>query len=192
MTGVVLCGGQSTRMGRDKGLLLSGGRTWCEHGFYLLSSLTIPVVVSVNSQQQEIYSSLLSPEHLIADDTKLQIGGPLLGLLSVYDRVKDDLLLLACDMQKMQIGILKELLERHINSNHEAYVYATGDQLQPLCAIYTCAAIDKIYTLYHQQQLERHSMLYVLDCLSKQVINIPESLWPCFSNYNSPEDLLQD
>src|SRR5215210_5197976 len=99
MTGVVLCGGQSTRMGTDKGLLQLNGKTWVQHTSDKLSSLQIPVVVSLNKKQPDGYSKIFSSDKLIIDDESLSLKGPLLGLMSVHQQLKqEDLLVLACDM----------------------------------------------------------------------------------------------
>jgi molybdenum cofactor guanylyltransferase len=51
MLGIVLCGGQSSRMGTDKGLMVNEARTWAQTAVDKLTTLLIPVKISVNEKQ---------------------------------------------------------------------------------------------------------------------------------------------
>ncbi len=111
MIGVILCGGQSSRMGTDKGLLKLHANTWAQTAVDKLAELQLPVVISVNKNQYADYATIFSPQQLITDNDSLQIKGPLAGLLSVHlQHPAEDLLLLACDMPLMETSLLKELL----------------------------------------------------------------------------------
>lgn len=115
--GVVLCGGESKRMGRDKGLLLENGRPWCRIAFDLLASLLPRVVVSIHPHQRSQYEAHFAPEQLVED--RYPRMGPLGGLLSVHDSFpQEDLAVLACDMIRMERGLYGRLL---------ALAYGRGD-----------------------------------------------------------------
>ena len=51
LIGVVLCGGKSSRMGSDKGLLKLNDKTWAELAVKKMEQLRIPVYVSINETQ---------------------------------------------------------------------------------------------------------------------------------------------
>jgi molybdopterin-guanine dinucleotide biosynthesis protein A len=57
MRGVVLCGGQSSRMGTDKGLLLHQSITWVQQAISTLTQLNTPVLLSINEQQLIAYNN---------------------------------------------------------------------------------------------------------------------------------------
>ena len=84
LLGVILCGGKSTRMGADKGLLEKNGKAWVKIIAEKLLSLKLPVVVSINNQQREAYANLFSLDELVVDSIDIQ--GPLKGLLSVHQK----------------------------------------------------------------------------------------------------------
>ena len=187
MTGVVLCGGASTRMGSDKGLLKQKQQTWAELAETKLSSLKIPVVISVNEKQQALYSAIFSPDKLIVDSSNINVKGPLLGLLTVHLHFpEENLFVLACDMTNMTIGYLGQLYSKYKPGKQEAYLYSTEGKLQPLCSIYTADGLKKVHSLYLKNELRKFSMMYVLDQLQTDVTDVSGENIPIFNNYNTP------
>src|SRR4051794_35971592 len=83
LTGVVLCGGNSTRMGKDKGLLKEEEQTWAEIATQKLTALHLPVLISVNREQFQTYEQIFPKERLVVDSESLGSKAPLFGLLSV-------------------------------------------------------------------------------------------------------------
>jgi molybdopterin-guanine dinucleotide biosynthesis protein A len=83
LLGIVLCGGQSSRMGTDKALIKTHNQTWLDKSISLLLTLNIEVVLSVNSRQYPFYENTFSSIIIINDDKDIDVKGPLLGLLSV-------------------------------------------------------------------------------------------------------------
>jgi molybdopterin-guanine dinucleotide biosynthesis protein A len=137
LIGVVLCGGESRRMGRDKGLIERDGVCWAVRMGRMLASLGLPAVYSIRAGQADAYSAVLPEGCLIAD--AMEIGGPLNGLLSVHRRfVERDLLLLACDMQNMDEETIGELVGVYRSDRgFDCYVYEVEGSVQPFCAVYT-------------------------------------------------------
>ena len=80
MLGVILCGGKSSRMGSDKGLLKLHAGTWAQNAIEKLMALQIPVVLSVNPNQYRDYSPIFTLEQLVKDDEGLDVHGPLCGV----------------------------------------------------------------------------------------------------------------
>jgi molybdopterin-guanine dinucleotide biosynthesis protein A len=142
LTGVILCGGESRRMGRDKGLILKDGVPWARQMAEKLSFLLIPVVFSVNPLQMTGYADQLGDACLVKDEADLP--GPLNGLLSVHAQFPQrDLLLLACDMVDMDESTIARLVEAyHAGGPYEFYAHREGGFYQPFCAIYTARSLD--------------------------------------------------
>lgn len=190
ITGLVMCGGSSTRMGTDKGLLKEGGQTWAEIAAGKLIALNLPVVVSVNEQQLPGYKQIFTKEQLIADKDIFGAKAPLFGLLSAHLQIRTkDLFVLACDIRDMTIAFMQALLEVYKRGTHEAYVYQTGERPQPLCGIYTGGGLHKIYALFQEGNLQRFSMMHALETLHTKYIPVPEESLAAFHNYNRPEEL---
>ncbi|HMG81916.1 MAG TPA: molybdenum cofactor guanylyltransferase [Ferruginibacter sp.] len=190
MTGVVLCGGQSTRMGTDKGMLQKDATTWAQLAFNKLAALSIPVVLSVNQQQQIAYSNFLDSSSLIIDDTNLAIGGPLHGILSVHTQFpSSDLFVIACDMIAMETAVLQHLYNHSFATNKDAVVFMNENRAEPLCGIYKVTGLNKIKVLYEQGELKRHSMMYVLELLGGDYLETPDEWVMSFDNYNEPGEV---
>lgn len=192
MIGVVLCGGQSTRMGRDKGLLPDGLTTWAGLTAQKILALPLPVVVSVNPQQSETYAKLFPGEWLVVDNNDLGVKGPLTGLLSVHQRwPAETLLVVACDLKNMTTALLHQLATEAAGNAAEAIVYTTGDHLQPLCGVYRPGGLAKILRLAQAKLLSRFSLIAVLEHLETALLPVAKNDLPAFANFNRAEDLGQ-
>lgn len=144
LLGLVLCGGESRRMGRDKGLLLKDGTSWARHMGQKLSPWAIPVVYSINASQRAAYSAILPPEQLIIDTRNLP--GPLNGLFTTHRHFPHhDIFLLACDMLDMDESTLQTALACYEKEKgQEFFVYEEDGWLQPFGGIYTAAGLDRV------------------------------------------------
>jgi molybdenum cofactor guanylyltransferase len=191
MLGVILCGGESSRMGEDKGLIQSQDKTWTQLAIEKIEELGIPVVVSISGKQKEKYERLLSENTLIVDDSAIALKGPVAAILNVHLKYPaDDLFVLACDLPLMEFSVLDELYRFYLIKNlFQAFVYTSNGEPEPLCGIYTAGGLALIYNMYHTHKLEKQSMKYILDQLSVYSVPIPENKKICFRNFNSPEDV---
>jgi molybdenum cofactor guanylyltransferase len=191
MLGIILCGGQSVRMGTDKGLLKLEAKTWAQTAIDKMAPLNIPVKISVNKQQYLEYAAVFSPDDLIADNTSLLLKGPLLGLLSCHLSFPDkDLFILACDMPLMDTSILTNLTNKFQQfPNADAYVFTNDNEREPLCGIYTAKGLSSIISLLTNGQLTKHSMKFMLDHLTVSTIAATEEQKKCFKNFNAHAEL---
>lgn len=191
MLGVVLCGGQSTRMGSDKGLLKYGSKTWADIALDKLQQLELPVIISINAKQFEGYSKTFSSQLLVEDDESLQLRGPLAALLSIHEKFPtEDLLILACDLVLIEPSLLKRLLsnyEQHTNS--DAFIYTNDEEAEPLCGVYKANALNKILQIYQANQLMKHSMKYALEQVNTYTIPLTDGKKKFFKNFNTSEEL---
>ena len=159
---VILCGGKSTRMGSDKGLLIKEGKIWAQHIADLITELKIPFVVSCRREQLEEYKKYFPHDIIITDKfskSEPTIKGPLNGMLSAHTFfTAKDLLVIACDMIQMSVMNLKILIQYYENENLETikskvsnptsdiFCFHLNDNsfVEPLCAIYSQKVLQKI------------------------------------------------
>ena len=193
MLGVILCGGDSSRMGKDKGLIPATGQNlatenWAALAVEKMATLGVRVVLSVNERQLATYASVFPRDLLVPDDPTLSVKGPLAGLLSIHRQTPlEDLFVLACDLPLMEPVLLQALFSRRsVRTDAQAYLYTMDGEPEPLCGIYTAAGLDLITGLYRAKRLVRHSMKYALEQLDVDSLAVPEDKKGCFENFNYP------
>ena len=190
---VVLCGGQSRRMGTDKGLMMIGGTPWVTLLARELSSLPLPVYVSIRADQQEAYRYAGLAGQLVVDRDRKNVAGPLVGILSATQALPNQhLLVVPGDMPQLRRPVFDLWLDafRRHSSAYQALVSQTAGRWQPLCGIYHRKGLDVLVSRYQRGQLQNLSMQAVLkSVLATYLIDIPTHLIPQFANYNTPEDL---
>lgn len=184
MLGVVLCGGESKRMGSDKGLLPADGESWAERAASKLSKLNIPVVLSVNRAQLEYYGPVFASSELIVDTVDAR--GPLKGLLSVHKAHPDkDVLVLACDMLDIDFSTLQVLKQAYETTERafDYYVYEKDEFIEPLCAIYPARTLQSLYRMLSSKALPSFSLQRLISESHYKSLMISDA--QKFANYNS-------
>lgn len=190
MIGIVLCGGQSSRMGSDKGLLKTQEDTWAKIAAGKIEALNIPVFLSVNHAQYNGYAGIFDAAQLIKDNELIDVKGPLKGVLSAHlQHPAQDLYILACDMPLMETVILQQLYGSFQSDAAEAWVFSNDNALEPLCGIYTAGGLAKIMQLLRTQGLQKHSMKYVLEQLHTEAIPVLPDQKKYFLNVNAHAQL---
>lgn len=130
-TGIVLAGGASRRMGRDKRAVSMGGITLLEMVITQIRHLVREVIVGVG----DATSGPLPPRvRIVADRVAGQ--GPLMGLAScLAASASDRNLVVACDLPEIPERLVTRLLDAALC--HEAAVpQGAGAMLEPLLAVY--------------------------------------------------------
>ena len=136
--GLVLAGGASTRMGRDKAALAYHGRSQLEWTYELLSEVCAATFVSVRPDQRDDPTRAMFPQ--VVD---LQPGiGPIAGITAALQQhPKAAWLIAACDLPFMTHGVLTQLIkQREPSAIATAYRSAHDALPEPLCAIWEPAA----------------------------------------------------
>jgi len=133
--GLLLTGGHSTRMGRDKALVDYHGCTQVEHGFQLLSRHCADVLVSCRPDQ--VSESVRSTYPALLD--RFLGMGPTGGILSALASDASDgqaWLVLACDLPRVDGDVLSRLLAKR-NPFRFASAFQDSDGFpEPLCTIW--------------------------------------------------------
>ena len=191
MTGIILCGGKSSRMGVDKGLIENRGVAWAQSAFNKVVSLGLPVALSVNPEQFNTYSSTFEDSKLIIDNSELQLKGPLLGVMSAHLKYpSENLLVLACDMPFMDILLLQKLKDQyHSDDSVDAIVYSDNGEPEPLCAVYSSGALTNILEKFNAGKLVKYSMKNMIEHISPYFIAVEENEKKFFKNINTHAEL---
>lgn len=134
--GLVLVGGESRRMGRDKALLSYDGKeTQLERSVRLLGETCDQVFVSQRAEQDFAIPSTATVIHDCIDSVK----GPLCGILSAMQTHPEaHWLVVACDLPNLSVDTLQYLIKQFKAKPPALTAYRSyyDDLPEPLCAIY--------------------------------------------------------
>ena len=129
VTGFVLAGGKSSRMGQDKAFMQLGGRTLLAHALELARPR--PETPGLSAARR---SSRRSARWW---KTCIPGSGPLAGIQAALAATRTELnLITAVDMPFLEPDFLKYLIAQARASQAVVVVPRAGGRLQPLCAIY--------------------------------------------------------
>lgn len=181
--GLVLLGGKSKRMKKDKSALDYHGRPQALHNYDLLSSLCDDVYVSCRTEQQNL-DHLKPIKNKLLPDRFLEIG-PMGGLLTALkSHPKASWLVLACDLPYVSKDLLKKIIENR-NSYKMATCLENPDKgwPEPLCALYEPQAY-KIFMQFLSLGIECPRKVLMNSSIEKLKIEDKFAL----QNVNTPEE----
>jgi molybdopterin-guanine dinucleotide biosynthesis protein A len=131
--GVILCGGQSSRMGRPKAWLPVGDETMLARVVRLLGEVLSPLVV-VAAPEQELPP--LASEIIVVRDPE-RGRGPVVGIaagLAALAGRADAAYVSACDVPLLRPAFVRRMIE--LLGGHAACVPEVGGYRHPLAAVY--------------------------------------------------------
>jgi molybdopterin-guanine dinucleotide biosynthesis protein A len=165
LAGLVLCGGESTRMGEEKCFLQYHARPQWEHLARLLEPLCSGVIVSCHVRQLSRLSaalpSLPHPPMLAADLPEYAGHGPMSGLLTGFHRLPGySILLVACDYPLLRTQDL-ELLIGARRKGADAVCFSREKEGidEPLVAVYESTAMPAIRESFQQGKYSLRDVL---------------------------------
>jgi molybdopterin-guanine dinucleotide biosynthesis protein A len=181
---VLLAGGQSRRMGRDKATIFFRGKPLWQIQLDLLYKL----------QPAEIFvSARTNPAWRPADVTFVPdeppSRGPLSGLTATLARIRSNhLLALAIDMPLMTEGHLRFLCNQIQRGC--GVLPMIGDRAEPLAAIYPAEANDTFSAALSGNDFSLQALTNQLVQMDKlRAIHVPEKEQRCYRNINEPGDV---
>jgi len=191
---VILAGGAASRMrGKDKPFALLEGRPMIEHVLQRLRPELEDIVISVNHDAGRFAEYGLP----CIKDSGFSQKSPLLGIYSAMEHYvaqgdgEGYLLCVPVDVPVFPTRVVGDLLELARQSEPGISYTVTGDQPQPLFAVWSMATLP---LLREQLQDGAWGVLATLKALQADVLRYDQGDAGEFANINSPEDLqfLQD
>ncbi len=182
LRGLVLAGGRSERLGRDKAALAINGSTLLERAVALLSRVVGDVRVAVRGDQ--LSDELRRRFALLADED--ENIGPAAGLLAAHRLDPDTAwLALACDMPGVTEQLLAGLIAaRDPRRGATAYRGRAG-RPEPLCAIYEPATLSRLRT--EVDAGGSSGLLAALAAVHPVLLDPPDP--DALGSINTPEDM---
>jgi len=181
---VILAGGKSSRMGRDKAWLTLDGQTLLARQIAMVRKLR-PVELFISGRSDTDYSTLGSP--VLTDE--FADAGPLAGIAAGLEAASAPLVLvLAVDMPDMTSAALRQLLRQCASGT--GVVPRVNRRLEPLAAFYPKVAASIAVDLLKRQL--RAVRTFAEHCNQAGLVAVQDAAeadWKCFANWNSPADL---
>src|SRR5437868_4811401 len=148
--GIVLCGGQSKRMGRPKAWLPFAGESMLARVVRLLGEAVSPIIV-VAAPGQDV-PPLPAAIQVVRDEERGR--GPLQGLsagLAALDGLCDAAYLSSCDVPFLRPAFVERLIE--LLGQHAVCVPRVGNYHHPLAALYRLEVKDIVDRLLAEDRL---------------------------------------
>lgn len=169
--GVVLAGGNSSRMGENKALINYFHQPQYLHILNMLSSVCQKVYVSSN-----LFLTEEIEKCRISDDSTFENAGPMTGLLSVFKNHPETILLVGCDYPFISKETLLLLIRKYEScKTTQAYFDEQNQIFIPMLAIY---AQNDLHNLIQNPKKFNYSLQKFLQVVSGKIApkNIRETL----------------
>lgn len=137
ITGIVLAGGKSSRMGADKGLLLFRGKPLVTWTTELLGGFCHRILISSNNKDYEVFG------YQVVEDV-YKDSGPMSGIASCLAVSESEVnLVLTCDMPFVDATVIEALIQQ---SGSGMFVIPLDERgfAEPLCGIYLKSSLPLI------------------------------------------------
>lgn len=173
ITGIILAGGKSSRMGEDKATKLHNGIPFLSHIISVLEFFTSHIlIISDHSMHSQFGHNRISD--MITD--KGPLGGIYTGL--VHSKTQKNIVL-SCDIPFINIDVLNHLMA-HYDSYYDTITYEES----PLLGIYHKSITQKILTSIRNEDL---SMRKNIKRLRSKLLKIEQQMIPHIQNINTQE-----
>lgn len=180
VTGVLLAGGKSRRMGRDKALLQVAGKTLFESSLELLVQFFSRVIIAGDRPDLE-QPGIVS----IAD---IYPGSALGGLHTGLSAATTDWIFVApCDMPYPDAQIIQRLLAER--NGFDAVVPRTLDGYEPVFALYHKNCLPLMEAMLRQSQFRIYDFYQQINIRYLAPPELPEGWERALINLNTPEQL---
>lgn len=177
----ILCGGKSSRMKTEKGLVEYHGKTFVQWILEAVSPLSDNIkLVTKNPSYAEFGLTMISD--LVEDQ------GPVGGIYTALtDSDSKYNLILSCDIPKITTEVLESLIQMALGSKKEVSILSDGKHDYPLIGCYQKSLADRFRKAIDQNQLK---LCTLVESLSHQKIVITPKNQTAIQNINSKADLL--
>jgi molybdopterin-guanine dinucleotide biosynthesis protein A len=185
ITGIILSGGKSIRMGKDKAFIEVEGVPIIKRIYDLFKELFQEVIIVTN--QKEFYADFDSKTYSDLIPDKGALGGLYTGIFfsSFYYSF-----CVACDMPFIRKPLVEYLIESL--NDEDVIVPRTMDGLQPLHAIYSKNCLNPIRKMIEEGKsriFDFYNLVKVKIVDEKDFLSL-DPLRESFININTPEELL--
>ena len=182
ITGIILAGGESKRMGIDKTKVSFNGKNLIEYPINLFRNKCSEILISSNNNNLQEYP------FLIINDA-IEKKGPLGGIYSCLKKSINNVnVVISCDMPLINSELFNYLVENY--NNEDLLMPYYNSHFEPLFAIYSKSLIPKIDELFSKKDFSPLSLIPICN-FKKLEINNSLNFYTknLFKNINTLKDL---
>ncbi len=181
ITGIILAGGKSSRMGTDKGFLQLNNKSFVQYSIDALKPLVFDIIIVSDNSNYDVFG-----HQRITDDIK--DAGPVSGIYSGLQASKTEYnLILSCDVPLISSEVLQQLIEE-VDDTVEIIQAESNGKSMPLVALYKRGVKSLFYRFL--QNNERRLRIAIKACSYKNVV-LDETHQNATLNVNTKEDFKQ-
>ncbi len=182
ISGIILAGGKSRRMGYDKSHLKYSEKTFFETTYNLLKNNTKEVYASISVQKR-------LPINVKTIYDPVNIQGPLAGIYAALKEVKTSyIFVLPVDMPFVSENLVKYIIS-NANEDDNIAIAKFEDRIQPLIGIYSAAILPLIEQLASKGVYKVSELVYS-DAAGTHFIDCTRGFSAKeFANINTQNDL---
>lgn len=185
-TAVILAGGKSSRMGKNKELLNINDTRLVEMQISRLETIFDEVIVITNNPMYyEKYNCKTYKDKI---KNKGPIGGIYSGLINSSSQY---VYFIACDMPVINKEYIEFMKSQLIKKNKKACITLLGEWIEPFNAFYSKDLIPEMENYIQSGGLSVHNLVKNTNCLFIEEKKAREYShnWDMFINFNTKEDI---
>jgi len=181
IVGYILCGGKSSRMNTEKGLVEFQGKTFLKWILDAVTPLTSDITLVTKNAAYTSYGLPMIPD-LVEDQGP--VGGIYTALADSSSRYN---LILSCDIPMITTEVLTFLIQSSISSDSDVCILSDGKHDYPLIGCYQ----KSLFSVF-QNAIEQHHLKLcpLVDSLMHQKLVITSKDQAAIRNINTQAELL--
>jgi len=184
ITGIILSGGKSSRLGEEKGLASFNGKPLISYAINVLQPICGKLIISANNQIEEYKKYGYD---VVQDEVK---GiGPMGGILTCLKKSESRFnLILSCDTPFMSSAVFEYLLD---SADYYQIVVPMHDGfIEPLCSIFATNVLWELQHSVESGNYKMHDFFKKTDFKAIDIIpELPFYSDDLFVNINTPKEL---
>jgi len=180
LTGIIMAGGKSSRMGMNKATTIFRSRMLAEYPIRLLENTCGQILISTNEALPFSFKQVadVMPE-----------CGPMGGIFScLRESVSHYNVVLACDMPLLTTDYIQALINKISDEKIIVPMHEDGS-IESLCAIYPTSCKDRMYEEIKSGQFVLHAFILKLPFIGIPVPAEPANGLNIFTNINTLTEL---
>ncbi|MEN4005874.1 MAG: molybdenum cofactor guanylyltransferase [Methanobacteriaceae archaeon] len=189
---IILCGGKSMRMGRDKGLILLNDKPMVLHVLDAIFGVADEIILVLRGPQQiKDYKNILEPyKSLKIVEDKIKDNGPLAGILTGFYNINSEYAqILPCDSPFISKNFVLKMFKIIEMNEYDAVIPIWDDgHTEPLHSIYKKSSLNTIEELINKGKRDVNSLISSLNVKFIDVEELDFTL-RSFQNINTIKDL---